>query len=78
MEANDQLVAVVITAGWAIALIILLALWTHISAADRWWIWTCATGVGLGLFGMVYVPYLKRSRARLAQRRADARSASPE
>jgi hypothetical protein len=78
LEANDQLVAAIITGGWAIALIILLALWTHISGADRWWIWTCATGVGLGLFGMVYVPYLKRSRARAAQRRAAARSARSE
>jgi Protein of unknown function (DUF2530) len=74
LEANDQIVATIITGGWAIALVILLALWTHISAADRWWIWTCAAGVGLGLFGMAYVPYLKRSRARLAQRRAAARS----
>jgi hypothetical protein len=74
LEANDQLVALVITAGWALALIILLALRTHIGAADRWWIWTCVTGLGLGLFGLAYVPYLKRSRARAAQRRAEARS----
>jgi hypothetical protein len=74
LEANDQMVAAVVTAGWAIALVILLALRTHIAAADRWWIWTCVTGIGLGLFGLAYVPYLKRSRARAAQRRAAARS----
>lgn len=73
LEANDQLVALVISAGWALALIILLALRSHIPAADRWWIWTCVTGLGLGLFGLAYVPYLKRSRARAAQRRAQAR-----
>jgi uncharacterized protein DUF2530 len=77
LEANDELVALVITAGWAIALIILLALRTQIPAADHWWIWTCVTGVGLGLFGLAYVPYLKRSRARTAQRRAAARSGPP-
>lgn len=78
LEANDQLVALVITAGWAFALIILLALRTYIPHDDRWWIWTCVTGMGLGLFGMAYVPYLKRSRARAAERRAKSRSDPPE
>jgi H+/Cl- antiporter ClcA len=76
LEANDQLVAVVITAGWAIALIVLLAVRSDIPASDRWWIWTCVTGVGLGLFGLVYVPILKRSRARAAERRARAGSST--
>ena len=70
LEANDQVVAAVITGGWVIALIVLLAVRTDIPASDRWWIWTCVTGVGLGLFGLLYVPFLKRSRARAAQRRA--------
>jgi H+/Cl- antiporter ClcA len=70
LEANDQVVAAVITGGWVIALIVLLAVRTDIPVSDRWWIWTCVTGVGLGLFGLLYVPFLKRSRARAAQRRA--------
>lgn len=74
LEANDQVVAAVITGGWVIALIVLLAVRTDIPASDRWWIWTCVTGVGLGLFGLLYVPFLKRSRARAAERRARARS----
>ena len=74
LEANDQLVTVVITAGWAIALIVVLAVRTEIPAPDRWWIWTCVTGVGLGIFGLLYVPRLKRSRARAAERRAQADS----
>ena len=76
LEANDQVVAAVITGGWVIALIVLLAVRTDIPASDRWWIWTCVTGVGLGLFGLLYVPLLKRSRARSAQRRARARSSA--
>jgi Protein of unknown function (DUF2530) len=72
LEANDQLVTAVITAGWAIALIVLLAVRTDIPAADRWWIWTCVTGLGLGVFGLLYVPQLKRSRERAARRRAEA------
>jgi len=73
LEANDQLVTAVITAGWVVALIVLLAVRPQIPAADRWWIWTCVTGVGLGIFGLLYVPRLKRSRERAARRRAQAR-----
>jgi hypothetical protein len=69
LEANDQLVTGAIAAGWAIALVILLVVRGSIPAADRWWIWTCLTGFGVGVFGFCYVPVLKRSRARAAQRR---------
>jgi Protein of unknown function (DUF2530) len=72
LEANDQMVTAVITAGWAVALIVLLAIRTDIPAHDRWWIWTCATGLGIGVFGLLYVPRLKRSRERAARRRAEA------
>jgi Protein of unknown function (DUF2530) len=74
LEANDQLVTAVITAGWAVALIVLLAVRPEIPAPDRWWIWTCVTGLGLGIFGLLYVPRLKRSRERAAKRRAEAGS----
>jgi H+/Cl- antiporter ClcA len=76
LEANDQLVTAVITAAWAVALVVLLAVRTDIPASDRWWIWTCVTGLGLGVFGLLYVPFLKRSRARAAERRARARADS--
>ena len=69
METNDQVVTVVLTAGWAVALVVLLALWEQIPAGERWWIWVCATGVVMGLFGLWYVPRMKRSRARAAARR---------
>jgi ABC-type nickel/cobalt efflux system permease component RcnA len=72
LEANDQLVTGSITAGWAVALIVLLILRTSLPADARWWIWTCVTGLVMGLFGMWYVPRLKRGRARAAARRAAA------
>jgi uncharacterized protein DUF2530 len=72
LEANDQLVTAVFTAGWAVALVVLLALWEQIPASERWWIWTCAAGLVMGLFGLWYVPRLKRSRARSAARRKQA------
>lgn len=74
LEANDQLVTAVITAGWAVALVVLLVIRTDIPPHDRWWIWTCVTGLGLGVFGLLYVPRLKRSRERAGRRRAGADS----
>ena len=76
LEANDRLVTGVITGGWVIALIVLIALRTQLPASDRWWIWTCVTGLGLGAFGLLYVPILKRSRARAAERRAQPDSSA--
>ena len=65
----------VITAAWAVALVILLILREQIPADQRWWIWTCAAGLAMGLFGLWYVPRLKRARARAAARRKQAESA---
>jgi Protein of unknown function (DUF2530) len=75
LEGNDQLITGIITAGWAIALLVLLALRARLPAADHWWIWTCAAGVAAGLFGLYYVPRLKRARERAEARRAAAKPA---
>jgi hypothetical protein len=69
LEANDQLVTALGTAGWAAALIVLLIVRGSLPSDARWWIWTCVTGLVMGLFGLWYVPRLKRARARAAQRR---------
>ena len=74
LEANDQLVTAVGTAAWAVALVILLILREQIPADERWWIWTCAAGLAMGLFGLWYVPRLKRARGRAAARRKQAES----
>ena len=75
LEANDQLVTGSITAGWAVALIVLLIVRGSLPADARWWIWTCVTGLVMGLFGLWYVPRLKRGRSRAAARRAAAEPA---
>jgi multisubunit Na+/H+ antiporter MnhE subunit len=72
LEANDQVVAGVITAGWGVALVVLLVLRDQLPAGERWWIWTCAAGLAMGLFGLWYVPRVKRARARSAARREKA------
>ena len=75
LEANDQLVTGSITVGWALALIVLLIVRGSLPADARWWIWTCATGLVMGLFGLWYVPRYKRARARAAASRAADQSA---
>ena len=72
LEANDELVTAIITAAWAVALVVLLILRNQIPAAERWWIWVCVAGVAMGLFALWYVPRIKRARARSAARRAQA------
>ena len=70
LEADDQLVIRVITAGWAVALAVLLVVRGSLPAGQRWWIWTCVCGLAFGLFGLWYIPRLKRGRARAAAGRA--------
>ena len=70
LEANDQLVIGIITAGWGAALAVLLVLRSQLPAGQRWWIWTCAAGLAMGLFALWFVPRLKRGRARAAARRS--------
>lgn len=71
-EADDRFVTMSITAAWAVALAVttVLAARGVLPAHERWWVWTCATGFGLGLWGLWFVPVLKRYRARDADRRA--------
>ena len=71
LEADDLLVIRVITAGWAVALIVLLIIRDSLPGHERWWIWTCLSGVVLGLFALWYVPHFKRSRAKAALRARD-------
>ena len=75
LEGDDRIITGVITAAWAVALVVLLIVRNQLSAADQWWIWVPVGGVCMGLFGLVYVPYLKRSRAKSAQRRGQQAAA---
>jgi hypothetical protein len=77
-EADDRQVTAVITAGWAIAFVVVLAARDALPAGARWWVWTCAFGLAMGLFGLWYVPFLKRRRARLAALRGQPSGASAD
>jgi hypothetical protein len=75
-EGDDRLITLVITAGWAVALIVLLIIRDQLPAADRWWLWVAVAGLCLGLFGLVYTPHLKRSRERAARRQEEGTAAA--
>ena len=77
LEGNDELIAAVITAGWVVTLIILLIVRNQLAPGDRWWVWVAVVGCCLGVFGMLYVPWLKRSRQRAATRQAARGAAGP-
>lgn len=78
MEGDDRVITVTVTAGWAVALAAVLVLTGTgvLPGRDRWWVWTCALGLAMGLFGLWYVPRLKRARVRTEQRRARERAGS--
>ena len=59
-------------------MLILLAVPGVVLPGDqRWWAWTCGTGVAMGLFGLWYVPVLQRNRARAAARHAAEAAGRP-
>jgi hypothetical protein len=69
-EGNDLVVTTSITAAWAVALVVLIVVRDQLAAADRWWIWVAAFGCFMGLFGLAWVPHVKRSRERASRRRS--------
>jgi type VI protein secretion system component VasK len=72
LEADDRLVIRVITAGWAIALVVLLIVRGSLPPGQRWWVWTCVAGLAFGIFALWYVPRLKHGRTRVAAGREPA------
>jgi hypothetical protein len=54
LRTNDQLVAIVGTAAWIVALVV-LALFFRGPLADHgatWWLAACGVGAALGLYGI--------------------------
>jgi Protein of unknown function (DUF2530) len=72
LEGSDRFITLAITVAWAVALVVVVLVRHQLPKSGHLWIWTCVTGFGLGLFGLVYVPYLKRGRAKAAARRSAA------
>ncbi|GLZ05917.1 hypothetical protein Acsp03_33830 [Actinomadura sp. NBRC 104412] len=76
MRTHDVRIAAAGTAGWTVALVVLLIV--DLPPSDRWWLWTCVAGIAIGVFGIWYIPRLQASRARQAEARAARRAQRPE
>jgi Protein of unknown function (DUF2530) len=74
LEGNDEMITAVITGGWVVALIVILIVHSHLAPGQRWWTWVAVAGTAIGLFGLAFVPWLKKSRRRTAERRAARRA----
>lgn len=54
VEVDSRKILVTLTAGWLLALIVLLAMWNWLGEhGHRSWIWTAVAGTLLGLAGIV-------------------------
>lgn len=69
MPTNDVRIALGGTIAWAVALVVLLIV--GLPRDDRWWLWVCAAGIGIGVFALWYVPRLQAGRARAEARHTD-------
>jgi hypothetical protein len=70
-------VTAAITLGWVIALVVLFSVRGALPPDVRWWVWTSVCGASMGLFGLWYVPFLKRRRALVAADHAATADAQP-
>lgn len=61
LKTNDVHIAAAGTAAWMVALLVLLAV--GLPGEDRWWLWVCLTGAGIGAFACLYIPRMQRKRA---------------
>ncbi|GLU47439.1 DUF2530 domain-containing protein [Nocardiopsis ansamitocini] len=64
--------------AWAVALVVLLASGDSLAPDERWWIWVCVTGIGLGVFAFLYIPRLLRKRTEADERAVAKRTARAE
>lgn len=48
------------TVAWAIALVVLFLV--GLPKPDRWWLWVCVAGIGIGFFGIWHISRLHRGR----------------
>jgi hypothetical protein len=55
VRTDDRKAILVGITLWLLAMIaFLLFLHPLIEAGHRWWLWSCVTGIGLGLVGLLY------------------------
>jgi hypothetical protein len=68
-ESDYRVPAALGTLAWTVALVVLVLLGDGLPATERWWIGVCVTGIVLGVFGFLYIPWLLRRRGGAGARR---------
>jgi Protein of unknown function (DUF2530) len=64
------------TALWVVVGLVSLLFRTQLEeSGNEWWLWTCATGIGLGVLGVAYCLHYRR-RLRRAVPRQSSESAA--
>ena len=74
LETDDVKVVAVITAAWALALVVLVVLRLAGEDIRDWWMGMCAYGIALGLYGVRYCRRRHEAIARDAARGIPQRS----
>jgi hypothetical protein len=64
LETDDVKVVAVVTAAWALALVVLVVLRLTGQDVHGWWMVMCGYGIALGLYG---VRYCRRRHAAIAR-----------
>jgi hypothetical protein len=64
LETDDVKVVAVITAGWAVGLVVLVVLKLTGGEVRDWWLAMCGYGLALGLYG---IRYCRRRHAAIAR-----------
>ncbi|MET3767737.1 hypothetical protein ABIB15_000399 [Marisediminicola sp. UYEF4] len=60
VKTDDRKAVLVGTGAWVVALVALLVVMPTAEGDNRWWLLTCAIGVGLGLLGLIYTHHRQR------------------
>jgi len=55
VKTDDRKAMLIGIVLWLVALAVLLAFIGPLTAdGNQWWLWTCVTGIALGLIGILY------------------------
>ena len=61
LRTNDRTTVLVLSAGWAVLLVLgLLNRRTLEAEGHGWWVWTCVAGLVLGLVGLAWLQVRQR------------------
>ena len=61
LRTDDRKAMLVGIGLWLVALVVLLIFIDPLTQAGNvWWLWTCVTGIALGLLGLLYLNWRRK------------------